>query len=69
MTFGSCSIDHNDVFLNGKNLKKKGKCTCAHIKIAALSPCPIIHFKSSHMILFTEYISTVFPPQTRQSLQ
>lgn len=36
-TFGSCSIDHNDVFLNGKNLKKKSMCTCAHFKIAALS--------------------------------
>lgn len=65
MTFGSCSIDHNDGFLNGKNLKKKNKCTCAHFKIAALSSCPIIHLKSSNTVLFTEQydISTVFPPK------
>lgn len=52
MTFGSCSIDHNDVFLNGKTWrgKKKGKCTCAHFNIAALSLCPIIHFKNSNIV-------------------
>lgn len=28
-----------------KKKKKKSKCTCAHFNIAALSSCPIIHFK------------------------
>lgn len=29
--------------------KKKGRCTCTHFKIAALSSCPIIHLKNSNI--------------------
>lgn len=67
MTFGSCSTNHNDVFLNGKNLKKKkNKCTCAHLKIAALSSCPIIHFKNSNInsLLTNQTFLPSLPPNT-----
>lgn len=77
MTFGSCSTDHNDGFLNGKNFKKTKKnnnkktSVPVHIfKIAALSSCPIIHLKSSNMVLFTEYMTFLqSSPETLQYLQ
>lgn len=69
MTFGSCNTDHNDVFLNGKKLEKKIKCTCAHFKIAALSSCPIIHFKNANInSLLTNLTFLPSLPQTLQNL-
>lgn len=68
MTFSFCSTGHNEVFLNGekKPLETKGKCTCAHVKIAAFSPCPIIHSENSSMIWFMEYGISILPPNSAE---
>lgn len=46
--------------------KKKSKCTCAHFKIAALSSCPIIHFKNSNInsLLTNQTFLPSLPPNT-----
>lgn len=67
MTFGSCSTDHNDVFLNGKNLKKKQQvylCMFQDSSTQFTPYYPFKKFKYDYYLLNNMTFYCIFPPNT-----